>query len=397
MQIDRRLVELNAIRGIAAMIVFVGHYLHNFMPPQRDAIGPTPLFAFANGPAAVVTFFVLSGFVLALGPLQQGAPSLLTHAVKRWPRLAGTVVISCVAYIVAALLHLFPQPQYVVSVIPHPPTILTWGFSRHAERVSPVLWEASFKTFFAGTAKHNDVLWTMHWELAGSFVVFALAAVVLLPLKSSLRIFLFAVVSAIMSYIAPYFGCFVVGAVAAILHLRFRDQIRLKGWHTVLALAFGVLILSWDIQRPAGVWAEMSSLTAPAMLKIWIALQTIASLAIIGAALYNRTFQNMLSGAAGSMLGRLSFPIYLMHLLVLCTFTSWTYLLLTPGGLDVATGTALFLATAAVTIVLAYPLALFDEWWVRYLNVKARHISASLQQAFLPEHVGAPLKIAPAE
>jgi peptidoglycan/LPS O-acetylase OafA/YrhL len=60
----RKLVKLEAVRGIAALIVFVHHFMLGFAPRTHDLLFPqeqaslfgTPLFAFVN--ACVVLFFV---------------------------------------------------------------------------------------------------------------------------------------------------------------------------------------------------------------------------------------------------------------------------------------------------------------------------------------------------
>lgn len=61
------------------------------------------------------------------------------------------------------------------------------GFARHAEKIPAVLREASFGTFFKGTARFNDVLWTMHWEFIGSFIALAMGLVICLRLPAILQ------------------------------------------------------------------------------------------------------------------------------------------------------------------------------------------------------------------
>ena len=63
-----RLSELDALRGLAALAVFVGHSfgMMSQTPALLQAIQNTPLRFFYDGNAAVLLFFVLSGFVLNL-------------------------------------------------------------------------------------------------------------------------------------------------------------------------------------------------------------------------------------------------------------------------------------------------------------------------------------------
>src|SRR3954452_14928711 len=96
------LVELEALRGIAAIIVLVHHFMLGFTPRFHGLLYPdqplsllgTPVFALINGSAAVVIFFVLSGFVLTVGLFKsRSLRGALISTVKRWPRLAITVTI----------------------------------------------------------------------------------------------------------------------------------------------------------------------------------------------------------------------------------------------------------------------------------------------------------------
>jgi peptidoglycan/LPS O-acetylase OafA/YrhL len=93
---SEKIVVLEATRGIAAIVVLLNHLLQAFFPrldgltfpDERIALFGTPLFAFVNGTAAVVLFFVLSGFVLTVRAFQsRSSVPLIVGAVRRWPRL----------------------------------------------------------------------------------------------------------------------------------------------------------------------------------------------------------------------------------------------------------------------------------------------------------------------
>jgi peptidoglycan/LPS O-acetylase OafA/YrhL len=89
------LTTLDAVRGGAAVVVFTGHYFRNFAPGFEHSVNGTPFYTLFNGPAAVILFFVLSGFVLSRRPIKTGDIFDVTGgAIKRWPRLAGPVVVS---------------------------------------------------------------------------------------------------------------------------------------------------------------------------------------------------------------------------------------------------------------------------------------------------------------
>ena len=105
----RRLVELEALRGLAAIVVLINHLLGVLSkvnglryPHEPLSLYGTPLFAFVNGSAAVVLFFVLSGFFLTVESFRdRSCWSLRMGAFKRRPRLV--VPISTVNLMSGAL------------------------------------------------------------------------------------------------------------------------------------------------------------------------------------------------------------------------------------------------------------------------------------------------------
>jgi acyltransferase-like protein len=96
-----RFGQLDSLRGIAAATVVVGHLIRS-VPAIDDrsqafwALKYTPLHVFWAGHQAVIFFFVLSGFVLAL-PFYSRAVSYRTFVVKRVLRICvpywSTVVL----------------------------------------------------------------------------------------------------------------------------------------------------------------------------------------------------------------------------------------------------------------------------------------------------------------
>lgn len=84
--------ELDSLRGLAAITVLIGHYLHVFRVqsgPYADVghkiemARKTPLFALFAGHESVMLFFVLSGFVLSLQFLKGKPVDYSSYAVKR--------------------------------------------------------------------------------------------------------------------------------------------------------------------------------------------------------------------------------------------------------------------------------------------------------------------------
>jgi len=96
---SRKLMELEALRGVAAVIVLfiisagVAPRLHGRISPTIDRDLRTPLFALVNGSAAWRSF---RSFRLCADLPRHGKArlsKLLAGAAKRWPRLVPLVAI----------------------------------------------------------------------------------------------------------------------------------------------------------------------------------------------------------------------------------------------------------------------------------------------------------------
>src|ERR1700722_1765234 len=111
-----KFLQLEGLRGLAAAMVVAWHFVWAFAPsqlgsvagsPEQGLVG-SPIAASIDGPAAVVLFFVLSGFVIPLRFFRSGqARTVVQAAAKRWPRLAGLSVLAVLFSYVLFRLGLF--------------------------------------------------------------------------------------------------------------------------------------------------------------------------------------------------------------------------------------------------------------------------------------------------
>src|SRR5258708_25890968 len=121
----RKVIELEGLRGVGAMIVVFHHFLvvvaprlhgRNF-PDDPIALVRTPLFALVNGTAAVAIFFVLSGFVLTFRAMEKRDwRQLLVGVLKRWPRLVPFVAAGNILSAIFLMLCLYHDPTWVVAI-----------------------------------------------------------------------------------------------------------------------------------------------------------------------------------------------------------------------------------------------------------------------------------------
>jgi peptidoglycan/LPS O-acetylase OafA/YrhL len=225
-QRNERLVELEGVRGIAACVVIVHHCLLGFAPTLHGLVGPvkawslfgTPFFALVNGSAAVVVFFVLSGFVLTYRAIASKDKMLIwLGAAKRWPRLAAPVLAVNILAALIATLQLYrniPASSETGSIW------LSWFYRDPSpysgSQMLGAVYEGGVETFLFGDDYFNNNLWTMYYEFAGSFLVFGLAYL-FLKTRSGYFAVIAGVATAVAIYSSPYFLCFAAGIALAII------------------------------------------------------------------------------------------------------------------------------------------------------------------------------------
>ncbi len=100
---QERYVELDALRGIAALSVVVWHFVCATytikVPSERTFV--LSLYYLVHGRSAVILFFILSGFVLSLPFFRESKPKYNAFVVRRACRiylpylalLAGTILV----------------------------------------------------------------------------------------------------------------------------------------------------------------------------------------------------------------------------------------------------------------------------------------------------------------
>lgn len=99
---SQRFKQLDSMRGLAALVVFTTHAIGGVISlPLLMKIDATPMSIFINGNAAVMFFFVLSGFVLSLpfieGRRQLSLTAFYTRRIFRiYPAFIAAIIFSVV-------------------------------------------------------------------------------------------------------------------------------------------------------------------------------------------------------------------------------------------------------------------------------------------------------------
>lgn len=409
MTVAERFDHLDGLRGVAALAVVVHHgalvfdmALYSGLPADSRngwdlALSAWPLLPAMWGNISVCVFFALSGFVLchSYQKTRLGWPALIA---KRYLRLTPPIVVACVlgwlAYasglsLHAAYLRDMPNERLAQTVVadPHLPMALAQGLLAVVKsQVGPI--------------SYNGVLWTMPIEFAGSLALIALFAIARsrfvertgrtrTVLIASLAIFT-------LLFSQSYLGLFGLGALFRVLcpsgvaALQRTVPGRMAG---LALMALGLLLGTIPVSplRPA-LFDAMDALRLPLPPMRWgldatASWHALGAVALLMAVLSTPWLRRAFLHPFAQWLGRLSFPLYLVHVPLIPIAYCGGYLLargggLSPGGAGVVGIVCLVAASMAVAevfsrlverpvIALSNQAGVRVDGWVRGVGAKA--------------------------
>jgi len=326
-----RLEYLDGLRGWMALVVVLTHLFIAYLlePKQLAAHGAgelnllfdwTPLGALFNGKQAVYIFFVISGVALSYPVLRSAKPTatLAGMAAYRYPRLMIPMLASCfLAWLLLAsgLFFNARAAQYLADG--------NWWAELYnfPPDFGDMLTYATWRAFGYEPRSWNSVLWTMGAEFNGSFLVFALLAFV--PWRWLRR--LAALGLGVWCANTPSPGAYLVGFIVGyglaelLIEIERSPALRLRvdraAWLGWIFLALAVAGATFKTNR----WLDADGSD------FRLQYNATAALAVCGVILA-RPMQGLLSNRLSLFLGRISFGLYLTHLLVICSFASGLFL-----------------------------------------------------------------------
>ena len=351
---------------------FASAFLPSLIPDQTDHpywVADTPLGILFNGAFSVSIFFVLSGFVIAQAAAKRRDPIYISIPL-RYLRLALPATASVV--FAWCLLTLMPVAALQLNaLIPHP--WLNWTHQQPIPNLVSAFYNGSIGIFVFGGSQFNNVLWTMKIEAIGSMCIYALYG-----LRDGRTRAIITFLIGFVTLLKPaYFG-FVLGMLMSDLW----SAGKLRGFSPLLAFSAGVLL-----GAPAHGFAERLGLPEmPDLLTLGASnglFPPVAAALIVYAALNSTVLEEALSSHIPQYLGRVSFPLYLVHVPLLYTIFASQYVSIQPkSSVGILSLFAAFLLTSLV-------LASAGEVWIdgpvlNYISLvrtKLRYLRASARTA----------------
>lgn len=358
-----RIAAFDGLRGVAAAIVVLFHYLCMLHPTLTPGMGETvhwlvdtPVHILWNGLFSVAVFFVLSGFVMAAAA-DRRRDSLVVSSITRYLRLALPATASCL--LAWGWLTAFPHSADALKNTLAAPS--RWLDYTYQEPILP-LWYAGadgmLASFTRGYSRFNNVLWTMKVELFGSLGIFLLYAFT----QDRARLVWLVGAGAVVLFWLPdtYMG-FVFGAALYEAHRRNL----LQSAPSVLPIAaLAVAIVVGGVGHGAHLRLDLPDV--PEALHVGRSrgvMNGVAATLLIYAILTLPKLAQAFARPVPLFLGRISFGLYLVHAPPLYTIVAWSYL---QGVPEIVLGPVYALSV----LILAWGFTLLvDEPSLKWISV----------------------------
>jgi len=366
---------------LAALIVVFHHFAYVFLVFATRGAGAnhfaiertiytTPLQLLVAGNFAVCIFFILSGYVLSYAFFQTGNTAAVRKAaVKRYFRL---------------------MPPILGSVL------LAWAiirfglnFSDPAAAISGSSWLANFwpRTVSLGEAVYygaygilvgnsepgvlNNALWTMKVEFLGSMLVFAFLA-----LFGKLRLRWLVYLVLMVASWNSYYLAFVLGIALCDVTSRSWSPKELA-WPITAGLALAGLGLG-AAPIPGATSTIYSALgwqgADPNV--VFILTHIVGAALLLGAVLYSPALKTVFASRPLRYLGRVSFSMYLLHLLVLGTISSYMF-----AALNVSHGYAFSLGVTGAAYLVIVVIA--ADIYTRHVDEPSMRLAGWVQRKIM--------------
>lgn len=384
---QKKLFYLDGIRGLAAFAVVISHYIQVFYPAALNGssqqahfkwdtcYGHSPINLFYNGQFAVCLFFVLSGYVLSVKMFEKDLDCetfqklLHSSAIRRYIRLAVPAAVSVILVYLAIITNAF----YLQEIWGTTWTDMKKDYYALDTNLYTVIKAAIFDPFFHFKAHpYNPVLWTMSYELLGSFLIFSFIA---LFGRVKNRWIVYVILS--IALIQTYFVAFLWGMLLADL-LKYKwVQSKIT---TVLVLLIGIYLgsapytsLMGTMYQPIEVWTKNINEWIQFDIDPRLLARTLGSAMILFALLRLQALQHVFGWKPFFYLGQISFSLYLIHFTFLNTFSAFLFS-------KVIYYFSYNLAYAITFLISMVPLFILSHYYMKYIDQGALKLARIVEK-----------------
>lgn len=372
-----KITYLDGLRGIAAVNVMLMHFFIVFVPVMiygnqtlshlgdfELVFSSTPLGLIGAGNFSVCIFFVLSGYVLTQNYFRMGDRNLIiSGAVRRYFRLLIPVLAAVILSFLlssAGLFHYYSETVMITANNnPNNFWIYYWTFTPNIiDAIKQAMWESFF---VGGDLNYDPVLWTMTIEFYGSMLVFAMA--LLFGQRRNRWTFYLA---AAVVFFNSYYLAFIIGMALADVFTNKTPAFKTSNKIILsIILLVGLFIGSYPVSTVTN--DSLYSFLNNGFFQTPKMIYHITGAGMIMYVLSNsQRLQKAFSSPVPAFLGKISYSLYLVHFLVISSFTCAMFLSLyqvLPYG-------AAVLTSCIVSLFLIVPLSYLFYKYIDTAGIK---------------------------
>lgn len=365
-----RMLWIDGLKGLSCLGIFMHHFMYAFYPASIISTAAIPHFkyetklsqsalsVFFNGNFLVFVFCILSGYLISASTLKSKKINVTNSITKRYLKLTIPVIIIGIVVWLLSSFNLFFNQE--VSMI----TSSDWLRMFYAEKVSlfNVLKSSIFIAPFFGDTYISNAFWMYGYILSGSSLIYLFG-----PLLKKEKINILFVIIPLIGFIftANFLACFVIGYLLCLLfNSDFVKNMKYKNIIGFVLILIGLYFGGYpSCIVPTNYYAitTFSNCFYPHLIG--------ACCLIIGINFTN-IFKRILSNRLFVNLGKISFSIFLIHIPLIFSYSTFLFKKLIPNHRYNYDCLIVFISTLIILIILSYLFNLLEKRISKYVNSK---------------------------
>lgn len=341
----KRISEFDGLRGLLVTVVVLEHLLKLFAPlsfdPNVRTLTPdlsiAPFTVLHNGGWAVAMFFVLSGYIITHCVFSHSRGVYgLTFMLNRYIKFTLLVAFSYALIYIVSKLGLDLTPELVNENLFYGAGLLNGATPSASELLSI----ATYETLFLFNYSYNPVLWTLAFEMYGAIVVLLMCSMMRAKILKSSRLQSFIVFASTVCFlqtglptnifVADVLSLFSLGFYIYFLNVRADIGYREKA-KTLICIMIGMVIIMHDVRGSIANPLLMLEIPTELFFQRYLLYGLGAGLLML-AILRSNYISRLFAHPLIQKLGKMSFSIYVTHMIVIHTVGSYLHLILPVEG-----------------------------------------------------------------